>query len=120
MMRGQAALQSMRRRGLAPDIVFVAMDDERLRAAETWHVRTPTMATLTPLRSQKPSQADLRCVVGLPVYILGADAKRVRAMRDACIRANASRVIAAVCVRSGEVFRHADISDTQGLLTWPN
>lgn len=118
MMRGQRALEAMRRRGRVPDSVFIDVDDSRLRMADDWQVHTPALAMLSPLRD-KPSQADLRCVVGLTVFVSGADLKLVHAMRDACIRAQAARVIATTCVPRGEVFDCIEVSDTEGKFTWP-
>lgn len=118
MLRGQAQLEAMRRRGHVPQAVFICFDDRRLRMADDWSEHTPSIAHLEPVG--KPSPADLRCIVGLTVFVLGTDAGAVAAMRDACVEARAARVIAMVCAeRAPWCSECVEVSDTKGLLSWP-
>lgn len=118
-MRGQAQLETMRRRGRVPDAVMLHTNaDERLRMWQDWAERTPNIAFLES--SGAPVQADLRCVVGLTVNVHGDDAARVRRWFDACVKAKAGRVVAFVTVaRGAETFECAEVLDSKGLLTWP-
>lgn len=121
-MRGQAQLEALRRSGKAPAVVFIETDSApRWRGPETWLDR----AAPAQLQASKPDLAALRCVVGLTVCVQGSDRATVHAMRDACIRAKASRVIASVseCRNSApgyERFECVEVSDTMGVMTWPN
>lgn len=116
-MRGQAQLEAMRRRGKAPAVVFIETDSlPRWRGPETWADHDAP----AQLHATKPDLSDLRCIVGLTVCVQGSDKARVHAMRDACIRAKAARVIASVSVPDGEWFECVEVSDTGGLLSWPN
>lgn len=116
MLRGQAQLEAMRRRGHAPDAVFIDCGGDRLRMAEGWASQQRAhLAANGPV-----SQADLRCIVGLTVFVGGGLPCQIRAMRDACVRAKAKRVIATICEPRGEVFECVEVTDTEGLLSWPN
>lgn len=65
-----------------------------------------------------PALLDLRFLVGLVAIVEGHDQKRVEAVAEACKR-HAARVIATV---SDKHFPHEvkSISDTEGVMTWPN
>jgi hypothetical protein len=119
-MRGQAALEAMRRSGVVPAWVWIDTDHWRSDVPETWQVYAPQHAHL---QSTKPDRAALRCVVGLPVQIDGEDRERVNAMRDACIAAGAKRVIASLYERRDDVpdyerYQVIEVSDTDGRQTW--
>ena len=118
-MRGQTQLETLRRRGKAPAVVFIETDSvPGWKGPETWHERANAPAQL---QGSRASQAELRCVVGLTVCVQGSDPQTVQAMRDACIRAKAARVIASVSQCTGpERFECLEVSDTMGVLTWPN
>lgn len=122
-MRGHQDLIAMRRRGYVPHVVFIDIGQDRLW--DGWVERTPWSAHLCVGESEQPSRADLRCVVGLTVSVHGEDAARVHALRDACIEARAARVIATVSrcthdVLKYERFECSEVTDTAGVMTWPN
>lgn len=116
-MRGRAALESMRRDGYAPSLVIIDLDDHKLRMAKDWEHHNPTTARLAPA-GEPPHRADLRCVVGLTVFVHGDEPEAVHAWRDACIEAKARRVVAAVTVLDTyhEAFQTTEIHDTAGVL----
>jgi hypothetical protein len=122
-MRGMSKLVDLRRIGTTPDVVFIETDDALAwRGPETWHERESAPAQL---QAPKPDLSVLRCIVGLTVCVQGSDLSRVHAMRDACISARAARVIASVsqCVDSMpgyERFECIELTDTAGVLAWPN
>jgi len=93
-VRGAEALVAMRRRGYAPRLAIVDLDEDRLQSWRDWEVLNPAIAKLAPGDGEHAARADLRCVVGLNVLVTGDDAERVRSYRDACIAANAKRVVA--------------------------
>lgn len=116
-MRGRAALEAMRRDGYAPSLVIIDLDDNKLRMAKDWEHHNPTTARLAPA-GEPPHRADLRCVVGLTVFVHGDEPEAVHAWRDACVNAKAKRVVAAVTVLDTyhEVFQTTEIHDTAGVL----
>lgn len=108
-MRGHQDLIAMRRRGLVPPVVVIDLSA----------VLVPN-GGLTVGLTERPSLADLRCVVGLTVSVHGEDAASVHALRDACIEAKAARVIATVSrcthdVPKYERFECAEVTDTAGV-----
>lgn len=124
-MRGAEALREMRLSGYAPSLVIIDLDDERLRMAVDWQHVNPTTARLAPAANDAPHRTDLRCVVGLKVFVHGDKTEAVHAWRDACIAAKASRVISAVTICTSDVpdyetFKTLEIGDTTGKLTWQN
>jgi hypothetical protein len=119
-MLGQARLIEMRLAGHVPDWVFIETEPNGLRLAEEWHTMDNTKAVLQlDVADKRP---DLRCVAGLSCYVEGSDIHRVHAVRDACIAANAQRVIAAVLRRvgSGEwvTFNTIETTDTDGVFVY--
>ena len=124
-MRGADALRQMRRDGYTPNLVIVDLAENWMQSWADWERMNPTIAQLAPTPGESPSRADLRCVIGLTVFVTGdaLQAEAVRAWRDACIAANAKRVIAAVtqCVnpdkpREFRRFDTPEITDTAGVL----
>ena len=121
-MRGQQQLEAMRMNGFAPSVVFIDTEPGT-SLADDWHTLNPHIAHLQIGPLEKP---DFRCVVGLTVCIFGDDAKRVKAIRDGCIEAKASRVITSSAepyelpgVPSGRIcHRTSEVTDTEGHLTW--
>lgn len=118
-MRGQTALEAMRRAGLVPESVDICLFPVKRHLLGAW----PYGATLQA--DAAPNPAALRCIVGLSVRVAGSDARRVAAMRDACIKAGASRVIATVFDGREDGpdysrFEAVSVTDTEGVLTWPN
>lgn len=129
MMRGAAALVAMRMAGRVPSIVYLdAWYPAGARRGiqlvhDTWHVETPSQAHLMLPRDVPPDRVDLRCLIGLTVWVQ-EDPEIAQAIRAACIAAKARRV---VCVgftytRDGEIVRtqHHWTTDTAGVFTWPN
>lgn len=119
-MRGQNLLEALRRSGHAPVTVDICLYETKPWVTQDWAIWYPQFATL---QADKPDRAALRCIVGLDVNVSGDDAERVHAMRDACVEAGASRVVATVFENkdSGpdyERCRAIEVTDTKGLLTW--
>lgn len=122
-MRGADALRQMRREGYAPNLVIIDLEENWLRSWAEWERLNPTIAKLAPKPGEVASRADLRCVVGLSVFVTGDDPAAVHAWRDACIAADAKRVIAAVtrCVNPDAPaefhrFDTDELTDTSGAL----
>ncbi len=122
-MRGQAQLEALRRRGYAPEVVFIDADAKPVRRVDAmFDSLADGAARLGLLPGESPKRVDLRCVVGLVVHVNGTDADRVQAMRDAAIAAGAVRVIAAATERTEQgwqPFRTVELTDTAGLESWP-
>lgn len=115
-MRGHEALLQMRRQGLAPVSVTVTTDPECDRFVASWPRDMPAFPQLLIAPDDTPERLDLRCLVGLRVWVDGLDPERVERVAKACEAAGAKRVIS-VAIVAGDVTR---IDDTQGALTWPN
>lgn len=121
-MRGHAQLEAMRRSGYAPawvDVCLYPVKPHLLGVSDSGLIAT------IEATSWDHARADLRCVVGLEVRVSGDDATAVHAMRDACIKAGASRVIATVFdgredIPDAQRFAALKVTDTKGILTWPN
>ena len=125
-MRGAAKLVELRKQGKTPALVFLDADSERLPFAD-WDLVDPAGAPtnvmhMQPDAGERASRTDLRCLVGLTVYVSGLDAKRVHALRDAAIAAKAKRVIASVQQQVGHgewiAFQTIEVTDTEQ--AWPN
>lgn len=124
-MRGHEALIAMRlRRRKVPRIVFFDFAGGRSERWRTWQFETPDRAYLLLDHGDVPGAMDLRCVVGLTVWINHTDEARVIALRDACMAAGADRVIAHVSDQVGEgeyaKFPLRWCTDTAGFMTWPS
>lgn len=121
-MRGFEELIAMRKRRFVPSMVWINTDSENtLPLASDWHEFDNTNTQLQTEPGDKARSLDMRCVIGLPCYVQGNVKAEVLAMRDACIKAKASRVIAAVMRQIGHgewiAFQVDECSDTQGHLT---
>ena len=128
-MKGHEPLISMRMKGSVPSCVWIDTDEDKLGAWKTWTYTDkqgrsiPYADNLKESVQIEPSdkRPDMRYVVGLPCYIFGSDSKSVFAVRDACIEAKASRVIATVMQRFGKgefvAFRTVEVTDTAGHMT---
>lgn len=121
-MRGREALIELRQAGYAPDWVFIDVDQEKdkLFHARDWTWMDRSTAILqTQKRDDRP---DMRVVNGLRVFIQGENAERVFALRDACIAAKASRVIASHMRRMGSgefaAFHTVKVTDTAGFMDY--
>ena len=115
-MKGHDQLIAMRQSGVVPDWVFIDTDyPDVLRQWEHWTHKDNAKAHLLVEGERRP---DLRCVVGLPVFVQGIDHARVLQIRDACIAVGASRVIAAAMTQHGRgeftKFLTEHLSDTAG------
>jgi hypothetical protein len=94
-MRGHHALIEMRTQGYAPACVWLDVNEPRLPMPDDWQENSPRDAHLQLEARDRLSTLDLRCLVGLRVFVYGDVAKLVGATREACIAAGAKRVIAA-------------------------
>lgn len=123
MLRGQSPLETMRSRGYAPvrvDLCCYPVARHLLGVSDSG-----LYATIEAPSGVIPSRADLRCIVGLEVHVAGDDAMTVHAVRDVCVSAGASRVVATVFDGRRDIpdidrFKTVSVTDTKGILTWPN
>ncbi len=121
-MQGHQALLEMRRAGRAPGAVFIDVDLPTLTPMDEdlqWQNVDPSSADIEIAVDEPVHRLDFRFVIGLTVHVSGCEAKRVEAVRDACIAAKAKRVIASFMVRadSRDGFDVARITDTEGHFT---
>lgn len=109
-MTGEKAILAMRRAGRKPGFVWVS----DFRDAFTGDGLT------VGVHGDNPEALDLRFLVGCVAIVEGPDAARVERITKACREAKAARVIASTHGRDaqgfGEVVR---VTDTQGVMTWP-
>lgn len=112
-MRGHHELLVLRAAGFTPDWVFIDTDPDVLKNWSDWHSNHAANAAL--LVEDKDNRPDLRCVVGLKCMVQGEDRKRVFAIRDACIKVGAKRVIASVTIARFSEFRTVEVTDTAGI-----
>ena len=85
-MRGQEAIESLRRKGLKPKGVWVYVGD---------NVK-PTSLCVDIGSRENPETLDLRWAVGLTVHLTGDEENRIMRMQSALLKAKAARVIAMV------------------------
>lgn len=119
-MRGQAQLETLRRRGYAPEMVHIATTPIARHFADNWPLYSPRFAQLQA--EGNPRRADLRCVVGLWVQIDGEDRETVKAWADAAKDAGARRVVTSLADFSApEEWKHSivEMTDTDGVIVWP-
>ena len=121
-MRGTEELIAMRKRRYVPSMVWINTDTgDQLPLAGDWHEFDNRNAQLQVQPGDRARHLDMRCVVGLPCYVQGNVKAEVLAMRDACVKAKASRVIAAVMKQIGHgewiAFQVSEMTDTQGHFT---
>lgn len=124
-MIGHEPLIAMRRRGLKPDLAVVETVWGRGRerqCAQEWPEVNPRSAWIFIEPSDAPRRLDLRCLVGMQVSIDGYDRSRLVATFEACLRAQAARVIAHLCMPRPDRYPFAhdllEIIDSKGALTW--
>lgn len=99
-MKGHQALIQMRMRGLVPASVFLDVDADAERIHSwVWRDWTTPAHPWAPLHAHVVVESkdaiprlDLRCVIGLPAFVVGKGERALR-VRDACIRAGAKRVV---------------------------
>lgn len=118
-MKGHEPLVEMRMNGYVPNCVWIDTDQDFLETWRTWPAMNNASANIQIEQGDK--RPDLRFVIGLPCYVQGSNSAAVFAVRDACIAAQASRVVAMVMERYGHgefaAFRVVEITDTDGHLT---
>ena len=90
-MRGHLPLIALRRRGMRPSSVWLSLDLPDPSAAD-WHLWSKT-AAIDIDKADGIGSLDLRFVVGMQVHIQGLNADRCLALHQACMDANASRVV---------------------------
>lgn len=120
-MRGAEHIIAIRKKGLAPVLVFVdtnetgEIDDESNQLDQT-------SANLWIEPGDSVKRLDLRCMVGLQASVTGDSVDRVAEVSDALIRVGARRVISTVMrkVRDGEwpKFDAVSLTDTQEDYSW--
>lgn len=119
-MRGHEPLIAMRRAGKVPGAVFIDVDVQpNLRpvpAMLQWQHVNPTLVDIEIAIDEPIHRLDLRFLIGLTVHVSGCEHHRVEGVRDACIAAQARRVIASFMVKdhSPEGYSVAHITDTEG------
>lgn len=119
-MRGHTQLIAMRKRRHRP--TFVSIDvaaDRNPWLYDHWHEQG-LQAYLLVEHTDPVERLDLRCVVGLLVFVDGSidDRQRVVAVYEAAVAAGASRVLGALHRRHGEELAPVEYMDTAGVLTW--
>lgn len=109
-MNGHEPIIDMRRNGNAPRIVWL-----------TLHNDAPNFPTVLIAPADVPELLDLRFLVGLTAIVEGRDNDdRVPRMEAAC-RTVARRTICAVGhALTPYGYETSQITDTEGLMTWPN
>ena len=119
MMRGHQPLIAMRRNGNRPVSVTISTDGgDAMKSWRIWPWQWPGQACIQIDLNETVSLLDLRCVVGLPVSVVGCDLARVDEVAAACRKHDAGRVIA-VHLKAGPEYRVTSINDTAGIATWP-
>lgn len=105
-MRGHEALVAMRRRGVRPAMADISDGLDKLCAWRDWPDWDGT-AHIEIQPADSIPLLDLRCLVGLFVFVWGLDAERVHQLHDACMAAGARAVMGAVYERNscGELRR---------------
>jgi hypothetical protein len=87
---------------MRPAVVFIDAVEDQTQCWRDWQAVNPAAPQIEILPSEPLSGIDLRCIVGLTVILSGPVARRVDAVRQACLDAGAVRVVAAV-VAAGAV-----------------
>ena len=118
-MRGHHPLIAMRRHGNRPVSVTISTDGgDAMKTWRVWPWDWPGQACIQIDADETASLLDLRCLVGLPVSVVGCDPVRVDEIAEVCKKHDASRVIS-VYLKAGPVYRVTEINDTAGFATWP-
>lgn len=113
-MKGQEQLIDMRLHRRRPECVWIDLEPFDTGCWRDWHLVDPQHAHLFIPANER--RLDLRLITGLPCFIMGVDLDRVRVIRDQCIEAGASRVIATVVQRDvGDTWAVRRMSDTEGV-----
>lgn len=119
-MRGHQPIIAMRRRGITPALVQIGTDEPAgLRMWRDWPELCPAVAWVQIDADEVAAALDLRFVTALTVSVTGSNPDRVEAVAQACRDHHADRVIA-VCTEQHGECSVIGITDTEGMLTWPN
>ena len=119
-MRGHDALITMRLAGKVPAHgVEIETGEDPSRWPEIWVAERMSSAYLSILPTESLTRADFRAVAGLLVRVEGVDSQRVAAVAEKAKKSGAARVIATVYRRRGEELETVSVSDTEGILKWP-
>lgn len=120
-MRGHNPLIDLRMRRRNPGMVSISVQSERSWIADQWHQWEGCDPSLQIEPADPVSRLDLRCLVGLRVDLMGHEsvAARVRAVHQACIDANAERVMTAIWREKGEEVEIVELIDSKQVLSWP-
>lgn len=95
-MRGHEPIVAMRRRGKKPAMVFIDAFETASQCWREWPARDLSMPQVEVSEHEALSGLDLRFVVGLRVFVMGHDERRVESIKSLCLEAGAARVVAAV------------------------
>jgi hypothetical protein len=93
-MRGHQDLIAMRLAGKVPQLVNLHMGTDPAQQWRDWPTANPwaSIAHIEIRDSEPAARADLRCLVGLPVHVHGADEARVLSGCQAALDAGAAGV----------------------------
>jgi len=111
-MKGHEPLFAMRLQGWAPKDVHIDTSPSKLW--REWQVWSPDHAHLVVEPSDSVRLLDLRCVVGLLVFVNGSSHERVAEVIEAAKKAGARRVVG--FVHPGRLPEEIQILDTEGAL----
>lgn len=117
-MRGHEPLLAMRRAGFAPQAAWLGLDANPLW--RDWPLYG-SHAQIEIELGEAINRLDLRCLVGMQVWIDGSDERRVLDLHTACLNAHAKRVLSAVNKPNyrGEPTV-ARMLDSDESCTWPS
>lgn len=124
-MRGQEHVIAMRERGFKPRSVWVeclpmnAFAKSLIRPG----IRNEMDIHLEPRDIETANRLDLRCLMGLNVYVNGPNDDSTQKVADACLKAGASKVIASffdLSKRERDWLVKMTTTTTEGVkTTWP-
>ncbi len=106
-MNGHQSIIAMRHGGYKP--AYVWLQDTGL---------PPGSNAVTLAKTDIPEALDLRFVIGTTVLAESPDKQRLERITRACVQAKAARVIASL-YDPKKWSATTEITDTQGLMTWP-
>lgn len=111
MIRGTEQLVEMRLSGKRPATLTLFIGDCDAGMASSWAEYDPGKGYLHALPDEPLSGADLRCVVGLPVFVVADPGEwdAARAYGRLCAESGAARVVALATDAAGQLW----IADTE-------
>jgi hypothetical protein len=119
-MRGHEPLLQMRRSGLRPRTVTLLTAPGWDRWVSNWPAVCPEFPELEIAPDETPERLDLRCLIGLPVHVLGTDEARVERIAKCAMAAGAQRAMGSVFRADGPGLDLIRMTDTEGAVIWPN